>query len=165
MKVSETKFYFITLVNPPFLVSILTDLLEENRLGRFECPQNYIPVRGGTAAYFRDKLILWGGQQNNEEDLSKISCLQSNHFSLAGSFEKIYEGSDYSFSRYTDLLFCSEKYADVHFSIEGQRIPAHKLVLCLRCKYFSRLFTSKSYIKLFEKQSLRWHERVTLLSY
>jgi len=59
------------------------------------------------------------------------------------SLENVYEGSRYYFSSYTNLLFNSEKYVDIYFVVKGQKVPAHKIVLCLRCKYFAQLFASK----------------------
>jgi len=57
--------------------------------------------------------------------------------------ESFFEGTSESFSSYAAPLFESEKYADIHFSIQGQEIPAHKLILDARCKYFANLFKSQ----------------------
>lgn len=39
-------------------------------------------------------------------------------------------------------LFRSERFSDVTFCVEGEKIPAHKAILAMRCEYFSAMFDS-----------------------
>lgn len=41
-----------------------------------------------------------------------------------------------------EKLLRSERFSDVTFKVEGERIPAHKAILATRCEYFSVMFDS-----------------------
>jgi len=44
---------------------------------------DYTSVIGGTAIIYKENLVLWGGLQNEEESISKISCLQFGKISFS----------------------------------------------------------------------------------
>jgi len=100
---------------------------------------DYIPTVGGTAAIYENNIFLLDGLTTPLEAAPKLFCLQLNE---EDCLEDLYTGENHSFIDYTESLLGSEQHADVHFSIEGKQIPANKLVLSLRCKYFSNLFSS-----------------------
>jgi len=47
-------------------------------------------------------------------------------------------------------LFNSEQYSDIQFLIEGEKVPAHKVVLVARSKYFNDIFTKEPQLSIFE---------------
>jgi len=126
-------------------------LKEQNTLNYIESQGSYIPSKFGTTIVYKNSLILWGGTSiADKKFIQKIIRLELGKLVFYKELrnpdlthqDKIYEGKPLSFTNNVRNLFGSEHFADIHFYIEGQKIPAHKLILSFRSKYFANLFAS-----------------------
>lgn len=97
------------------------------------------------AVFWKDTLVICREFHENQIGAMKVYSITLGEKYDGESEEKsvFLQGNQIPWTKPIEPMFLSEAYVDVSFRCEGQIIPAHKVILATRCKYFDRMFTSK----------------------
>ena len=124
---------------------------EKNILEKVEIEGNPLEAYLPSSVLYGDTLIVFGGN-NLKDQSSNMHQIRLGKYWV--SDENIFLGPEIQIDNdevvkdihsFGSMLF-SHQYSDIIFSVEKEQIPAHKIVLATRCKYFRNLFTSHSQI-------------------
>jgi len=138
--VYENRIYIVGGYYGPPKVSkeIICYDFDTNVLSKIPVQDQPLGVRFASLVLFRDSLVAWGGKNSIDKSVPDVQQIRIDITSEA----ELYEGPDDVFSKHFRSMLFSEQYSDIAFLIDGQKFPAHKIVLATRCKHFNNIFTS-----------------------
>jgi len=111
---------------------------ESNTMEQFETNGGHSRIRFAAGVLHKNSFVIWGGKNYGDDSIDDIYMIK-----LESKYKtNIYEGNEDSFSEHFKFLLFSNQFSDITFSVEGEKIPAHKLILASRCKHFHNIFSS-----------------------
>jgi len=94
-------------------------------------PRNPLPALPEDVLVVESEIELFSEWQTSD-NTSEVASLQDEPIVVSTDLQKDYEA----------LLFNEALFSDVTFSVEGEKIPVHRNILCVRSSYFRGMFTS-----------------------